>query len=73
MRVFGTEAAVVRWIHLYLAVYFLLVIAAGITLWRAAVFSSASRGLLVLAGFVSVALGLLLAASFSRPRSTSEK
>jgi hypothetical protein len=62
-----------RFIHLYLAVYFLLLIAAGATLWNAGVLARAAGIWALLGAFVAVALGLLLALAFARQPAVSRE
>lgn len=50
-----------RLLHLYLLVYFALVIGAGLALWQAGVVSRVRPEWLVLLGGVAVGLGVLLA------------
>jgi hypothetical protein len=50
-----------RPLHIYLFVYFLLVIGAGLALWQAGVLARVSPLSLLLAGGVVVGLGVFLA------------
>ena len=55
-----------RFIHLYLIGYFLLVIGAGIALWQAGAFTRVPGEWLAVAALVAVGLGVLLAVTSSR-------
>jgi hypothetical protein len=55
-----------RFIHLYLLGYFLLVIGAGLALWQAGILARISTTWLMIAAIIVVGLGLLLAASSTR-------
>jgi hypothetical protein len=57
-----------RVVHVYLAVYFLLLAGAVATLWRAGVLARLPAGGVVLTVGVSLALGVLLAIVSRRPR-----
>ncbi len=50
-----------RPLHIYLTVYFLLVIGAGLALWQAGVVARLSPLSLLLAAGIAVSLGILLA------------
>lgn len=56
-----------RFIHLYVIGYFLLVIGAGAALWQAGVFSRVPFEWLALAALVAAGLGILLV--LTSPRS----
>ena len=60
-----------RFIHLYLAVYFLLIAGAVFALWQAQVLQRMSGEWVGLSVLVSVSLGVLLAVLSSRPSSPS--
>jgi hypothetical protein len=55
-----------RFIHLYLLGYFLLVIGAGLALWQAGILARISSTWLVIAAIIVVGLGILLAATSTR-------
>jgi len=55
-----------RFIHLYLTGYFILVIGAGLALWQAGVLARISPIWLLITAIIVVGLGLLLAASSVR-------
>jgi hypothetical protein len=57
----------VRFIHLYLVVYFLLIGGALLALWRAQVLQHVPGEWVGLSVLISVSLGLLLAFLSSRP------
>ncbi len=56
-----------RFIHLYLIGYFILVIGAGVALWQAGVVAHVSAGWLAIAALFAVGLGVLLAVTSVRP------
>jgi len=56
-----------RFIHLYLIGYFVLVIGAGLALWRAGVVRHLSPAWLAIAALLVVGLGIILAVSSARP------
>ena len=55
-----------RFIHLYLLGYFLLVIGAGLALWQAGILARISTTWLMIAAVIVVGLGILLAATSTR-------
>ena len=55
-----------RFIHLYLLGYFLLVIGAGLALWQAGILARISSTWLMIAAIIVVGLGILLAATSTR-------
>jgi hypothetical protein len=55
-----------RFVHLYLLGYFLLVIGAGLALWQAGIVARISTTWLMIAAFIVVGLGILLAATSTR-------
>ena len=55
-----------RFIHLYLLGYFLLVIGAGLALWQAGILERISPIWLMIAAIIVVGLGILLAATSTR-------
>jgi hypothetical protein len=56
----------VRFIHLYLIGYFVLVIGAGLALWQAGVIRHVSGVWLGIAALIVIGLGILLAVTSSR-------
>jgi hypothetical protein len=55
-----------RFIHLYLIGYFVLVIGAGLALWQAGVLSRLSPIWLLITALIVIGLGLLLAVTSTR-------
>jgi hypothetical protein len=55
-----------RFIHLYLIGYFVLVIGAGLALWQAGVLARLSPIWLLITALIVVGLGILLAATSTR-------
>jgi hypothetical protein len=55
-----------RFIHLYLLGYFLLVVGAGLALWQAGILARISTIWLMIAAIIVVGLGILLAATSTR-------
>jgi hypothetical protein len=55
-----------RFIHLYLIGYFLLVIGAGLALWQAGVLGRISPIWLMISAIIVIGLGILLAATSTR-------
>jgi hypothetical protein len=56
-----------RFVHLYLLGYFLLVIGAGLALWQAGILARISPTWLGIAAIIVIGLGILLAATSTRP------
>lgn len=56
-----------RFIHLYLIGYFILVLGAGLALWQAGVLTRIPPIWLLITAIIVVGLGLLLAVSSARP------
>jgi len=56
-----------RFVHLYLLGYFLLVIGAGLALWQAGILARIPTIWLMIAAIIVVGLGILLAATSTRP------
>ncbi len=61
-----------RFLHLYLIAYFVLVFGAALALWQAGVLARVPALWVVVAGIIVVGLGLLLALTSSRRRVTRE-
>jgi hypothetical protein len=55
-----------RFVHLYLLGYFLLVIGAGLALWRAGILARISPTWLGITSLIVAGLGILLAATSTR-------
>lgn len=56
-----------RFIHLYLIGYFVLLIGAGLALWQAGVLSRVPGIWLLISTIIAVGLGIVLAVSSVRP------
>ena len=56
-----------RFVHLYLIGYFILLIGAGLALWRAGVLARIDNTWLAIAIIIAVGLGIVLAATSVRP------
>ena len=56
-----------RFIHLYLIGYFVLLVGAGLALWQAGVLARVSGIWLAISVFIVVGLGIILAVSSGRP------
>ena len=67
-----TGSSAVRFIHLYLVGYFLLVLGACLVLWQAGVLARVPVSWLLISGIVVVALGVLLAVTSVGPTVTRE-
>jgi hypothetical protein len=61
-----------RFIHLYLIGYFVLVIGAGLALWQAGVLAQLSAVWILIAAIIAVGLGIMLAVTAGRPTITRE-
>ena len=61
-----------RFIHLYLIGYFILVIGAGLALWQAGVLARISPVWLLISAIIVVGLGLVLAATSASKTITHE-
>jgi len=57
----------VRFIHLYLIGYFVLVIGAGLALWQAGALARVSAAWLAISALIVVGLGVILAVTSGRP------
>ena len=62
-----------RFIHLYLIGYFVLVIGAGLALWQAGVLSRIPAIWLLISAIIVIGLGLLLAVSSVRPTTVTRE
>ena len=56
-----------RFIHLYLIGYFLLVLGAGLALWQAGVLARMSAIWILISALIIVGLGVVLAVTSGRP------
>jgi hypothetical protein len=56
-----------RFIHLYLIGYFVLVVGAGLALWQAGVLARVSGIWIVIAAVIVFGLGIILAVTSGRP------
>lgn len=56
-----------RFIHLYLIGYFVLLIGAGLALWQAGVLARMSVTWMLIAAVIAVGLGIVLAVTSVRP------
>jgi len=56
-----------RFIHLYLIGYFVLVIGAGLALWQAGALAQVSAPWLAISALIVVGLGVILAVTSGRP------
>jgi len=61
-----------RFIHLYLIGYFILVIGAGLALWQAGVVHRVPPTWLGIAALIVIAPGIILAVTSARPTLTRE-
>lgn len=60
-----------RFIHLYLVGYFILVIGAVLALWQAGVLSRIGAGWIALGLIIAIGLGIMLAVTSVKPTVTS--
>ena len=61
-----------RFIHLYLIGYFILVVGAALALWQAGILARVSGAWLGIAAVVAFGLGIMLAVSAGKPAVTRE-
>jgi hypothetical protein len=61
-----------RFIHLYLIGYFILVVGAALALWQAGVFAHVSGIWLGIAALIVLGLGIMLAVTAGKPTVTRE-
>jgi hypothetical protein len=61
-----------RFIHLYLVGYFLLVIGAGLALWQAGVVERVPASWVAIAALLAIGLGIILAVTSARPTITRD-
>jgi hypothetical protein len=62
-----------RFIHLYLIGYFVLLIGAGLALWQAGVLARIPAIWLLISAVIAVGLGIVLAVSSVRPTTISRE
>jgi hypothetical protein len=62
-----------RFIHLYLVGYFVLVVGAGLALWQAGVLARMSGIWLAISAVIVVGLGIILAVSSGRPTTVTRE
>jgi hypothetical protein len=62
-----------RFIHLYLIGYFVLVLSACLALWQAGILARISPTWLAIAALIVVGLGVILAVSSVRPTTVSRE
>ena len=61
-----------RFIHLYLIGYFVLVLGAGLALWQAGVLARMSGIWILISAIIVVGLGIMLAVTAWKPSITNE-
>jgi hypothetical protein len=61
-----------RFIHLYLIGYFVLVVGAGLALWEAGILSRISGAWVAIAMIIAAGLGIMLAVTSAKPTITQE-
>jgi hypothetical protein len=61
-----------RFIHLYLIGYFVLVLGAVLALWQAGILSRVSGAWVAIAMIIAVGLGIMLAVTSAKPVITQE-
>ena len=61
-----------RFIHLYLVGYFVLVVGAALALWQAGVFARVSGVWLAISALIVLGFGIMLAVSAGKPTVTRE-
>ena len=61
-----------RFVHLYLIGYFVLVIGAGLALWQAGVLARMSGIWILISAIIVVGLGIMLAVTSGKPTITNE-
>ena len=66
MRRSAVVSEVMRFIHLYLAGYFVLVLGAALALWQAGIIRHVSATWLAISALIVVGLGILLAVTSTR-------
>ena len=61
-----------RFIHLYLIGYFVLVLGAGLALWKAGVLAHVGGMWIAIGAIIAVGLGIMLAVTAGKPTLTRE-
>jgi hypothetical protein len=61
-----------RFIHLFLVGYFVLVVGVGLALWQTGVFSRVAPIWIGIGALVAVGIGIMLAVSSGKPTVTTE-
>ena len=61
-----------RFIHLYLIGYFLLILGAGLALWRAGVLAQIGGIWVLIGAIIAVGLGIMLAVTAGKPEVSRE-
>ncbi len=61
-----------RFIHLFLVGYFVLVVGAGLALWQTGVFNRVAPIWIGIGALVAVGIGIMLAVSSGKPAVTTE-
>ena len=64
---------VMRFIHLYLIGYFVLLLGAGLALWQAGVLARIPGVWLLISAVIAVGLGIVLAVTSVQPRITTRE
>jgi hypothetical protein len=64
---------VMRFIHLYLIGYFVLLLGAGLALWQAGVLARIPGIWLLISAVIAVGLGIVLAVTSVQPRITTRE
>jgi hypothetical protein len=62
----------VRFIHLYLIGYFLLVVGAGLALWQAGVLARVGGIWIAIGSIIALGLGIMLAVTAGKPTVTQD-
>jgi hypothetical protein len=62
-----------RFIHLYLIGYFVLIVGAGLALWQSGILNRVSGVWIAIGALIAVGLGIMLAVSAGKPSVTHEK
>jgi hypothetical protein len=62
----------VRFIHLYLIGYFLLIVGAGLALWQAGVLARLGAIWIVIGMIIALGLGIMLAVTAGKPTVTQD-
>lgn len=62
-----------KYMQIYLIGYFVLVIGAGLALWKAGVLQHISAIWIVIGAIIAVGLGVMLAVSSGKPAITTER